>query len=145
MIKRTTTAITASLLAAVAIAACSSGTSTPTATPAAIATGPAATAAATAGGGTGSDVDPNTIEGFCQLMADTVTKNWPPADSAAATVISPLLRNWAGIAAFAAVSADLLAVADWTASMSIMNPVPAPPSDVAAAWDKVAAFQASNC
>jgi hypothetical protein len=78
-------------------------------------------------------------------MTDTVTSNWPPADSAAAAVISPLLRNWSNIAAFAAIATPLLAVSDWTASMSIMNPVPAPPSDVAAAWDQIVAFQASNC
>jgi hypothetical protein len=135
----------APLLLTLALAACSNGGGA-TQAPTSAATTPAATSGATqAGATTGAEVDPNTVAGFCQLMTDTVTSNWPPADSAAAAVISPLLRNWSNIAAFAAIATPLLAVSDWTASMSIMNPVPAPPSDVAAAWDQIVAFQASNC
>jgi len=132
------------LIAALTIAACNNGSPTPT-NPAA--TGAAATAAATSGAATqgAGEVDPNTVPGFSQAMTDTIVANMPPKDSNAATTISPLLRNWSNIEAFAAIKADLLAVADWTASASIMNPVPAPPADVLAAWAKVIAFQGSNC
>jgi|SoiMethySBSTD1v2_1073268.scaffolds.fasta_scaffold2074428_2 hypothetical protein len=132
------------LFATLTVAACNNGSPTTTSQPTSAATSVPAGTTAPASQGAG-EVDPNTVAGFCQLMTDTITANWPPKDSQAATVISPFLRNWAQIAAFAAVSADLLAVADWTASMSIMNPVPAPPSDVAAAWDKILAFQTSSC
>jgi hypothetical protein len=138
MIKRTS----ALLLAGLVFAACGNGT--PTSQP----TGPAATSpAATSGTATqgAGEVDPNSVAGFCQAMTDTIVANMPPKDSNAATTISPLLRNWSNIAAFAAIKADLLAVADWTASASIMNPVPAPPADVLASWAKIIAFQGSNC
>jgi len=139
--------IAATLLVAMALAACSNGgaaTQNPATFPPA--TAGTATAAATAGtGGSGTEVDPNTVAGFCQLMADTITTNWPPKDAAAATLISPQLRNWASIAEFKDVAPALLAVSDWTASMSIMSTVPAPPSDVATAFDQIKAFASSHC
>lgn len=137
--------LVAMLLASSALAACSnSGTVTqnPATFPPATA---AATAAATTGSGGGTDVDPNTVAGFCQLMTETITTNWPPKDAAAATLISPLLRNWSSIAAFKDIAPALLAVADWTASMSIMSTVPAPPSDVATAYGQITAFASSHC
>ena len=134
------------LFAALTFAACNTtpgSTTAPTTAPAATtATGTTAPASQTTGGG---NVDPNTVAGFCQLMTETVVANMPPKDSAAAGIISPLLRNWSNIAAFASIKTELLAVADWTASASIMNPIPVPPSDVLAAWAKVIAFQGSNC
>jgi hypothetical protein len=143
--------IAAILLAASAVAACSNGgasTTAPATFPAA--TTPAGTAGAgteapTGTGGVGADVDPNTVAGFCQLMTQVIVANWPPKDAAAATLISPFLRNWANVAAFAAVAPALLSVANWTASMSIMSTVPAPPSDVASAWDQIKAFQTTSC
>jgi hypothetical protein len=107
------------------------------------ATSPAATSATgTQGAG---EVDPNSIAGFCQAMTDTIVANMPPKDSAGAALISPLLRNFSNVAAFASIKADLLAVADWTASASIMNPIPVAPDDVIKAWANVIAFQGSNC
>ena len=140
MIKRTT----ALLLAGLVFAACGNGTPATTSQPTtAPATGAAGTTVpATQGAG---EVDPNTVAGFCQALTATIVANMPPKDSNAASTISPLLRNWSNIEAFAAIKSDLLAVADWTASASIMNPVPAPPADVLAAWAKVIAFQGSNC
>jgi hypothetical protein len=144
--------IAAILLAASAVAACSNGGGASTTTPATFpaAATPAATTASTTGaptgtGGVGTDVDPNTVAGFCQLMTQVVAANWPPKDAAAATLISPFLRNWSIVPAFAAVGPALLAVADWTASMSIMSTVPAPPRDVAAAWDQIKTFQTTSC
>ena len=134
------------VLAALTFAACNNGTPTTTTKPTTAATTtPAGTTAPASQGTGGGDVDPNTVAGFCQLMVDTIAANMPPKDSAAATVVSPFFRNWAQIAAFASIKTELLAVADWTASMSIMNPVPAPPADVLAAWAKIVAFQGSNC
>ena len=136
--------MTAILFASFMVAACNNGTPAATSKP--------TTAATTAPIGTsapasqaGGDVDPNTVAAFCLAMKDTLVANWPPKDAAAAALLSPLLRNWSNVAVFAAVATDLLAVSDWTASMSIMSTVPAPPSDVAAAWDKVVAFQTSSC
>ena len=133
------------VLAALTFAACNTtpgSTTAPTIAPAATtATGTMALASQSTGG----DVDPNTVAGFCKLMTDTVVANMPPKDSAAAGIISPLLRNWSNIAAFAVIKTELLAVADWTASASIMNPVPAPPADVLTAWAHITGFQGSNC
>ena len=136
--------IAALLFAALTFAACNNGTPTTTSQPTTAATtAPVATGAASTQGA--GEVDPNSVAGFCKAMTDTIVANMPPKDSAAAGLISPLLRNFSNIEAFASVKADLLAVADWTASMSIMNPIPAPPADVLAAWAKVIAFQGSNC
>ncbi|HJP89434.1 MAG TPA: hypothetical protein VJ850_10415 [Candidatus Limnocylindrales bacterium] len=141
MIKR----LSAFLFAGVIFAACGNGTPTTTSQPTTV---PAATGATTtpaaASQGTG-EVDPNSIAGFCQAMTDTIVANMPPKDSAAAGQISPLFRNWAQVPAFASISTELLAVADWTASASIMNPVPAPPADVLTAWANITGFQGSNC
>lgn len=134
--------IAAVLFAALTFAACNNGT--PTTTSPSKSGTPAATAASTQGAGS-TELDPNTVAAFCAAMKSTLVAAWPPKDSAAAALISPLLRNWSNVAAFGAVAADLLAVSDWTASMSIMSAVPAPPSEVAAAWDRIVAFQASSC
>jgi hypothetical protein len=134
------------LFAALAVAACNNGSPTSTSQPTSDATTvPAGTTAPASQSTGGGDIDPNTVAGFCQAMTDTIVANMPPKDAAAATLVSPLLRNWSNIEAFASIKSDLLAVADWTASASIMNPVPAPPADVLAAWAKVIAFQGSNC
>ena len=141
MIKRAS----AILFAGLVFAACGNGTPTTTSQPTTV---PAATSAtgtsapASQGGGV---ADPNTIAGFCQIMKDTITANMPPKDSAAATAVSPFFRTWASLPAFASISTELLAVADWTASASIMNPVPAPPADVLTAWAHITGFQGSNC
>jgi hypothetical protein len=130
------------LFAALILAACGNGSPTPTAQP--TSGGTVAPAASTQGAGS-TDLDPNTVAAFCQAMQTTLVASWPPKDSAAAALISPLLRNWASVAGFSAIAADLLAVSDWTASMSIMNPVPTPPADVTAAWNKLVAFQSTSC
>ena len=132
------------LFAALTIAACNNGSPTSTSKPTTAATAVPAGTTAPASQSTG-EVDPNSVAGFCQAMTDTILANMPPKDANAATVVSPLLRNWAQVDAFASIKTELLAVSDWTASASIMNPVPAPPSDVLAAWAKVIAFQGSNC
>jgi hypothetical protein len=142
--------IAAILLAATALAACSNGgaaTQNPATFPAATSAATAAPTAAapTTGATTGTDLDPNTVAGFCQLMKETIATNWPPKDSAAATTVSPLLRNWAGIADFKDIAGPLLVLADWTASMSIMSTVPAPPPDVATAFNQVTAWSGIKC
>ena len=137
--------LAAILLAMSALAACSNGgtaTQNPPTFPAATAASTGAAASTGTGGGTVAD--PNTIAGFCQLMTETITTNWPPKDAAAATLISPFLRNWANVPDFKEIAPALLAVADWTASMSIMSTVPAPPSDVASAYTQITAFASSH-
>ncbi|HEX3265680.1 MAG TPA: hypothetical protein VHR16_08435 [Candidatus Limnocylindrales bacterium] len=138
--------IAAILMTVSALAACSNGgTASQNAPTFPTATTAATTAAATSGAGGGTVADPNTVAGFCQLMTETITTNWPPKDAAAATLISPLLRNWSNVAEFKDIAPALLAVADWTASMSIMSTVPAPPSDVATAYSQITAFESSHC
>jgi hypothetical protein len=140
--------LAAILLVATALAACSNGgtaTQNPATFPAATSAATATAAAATTGASTGTDVDPNTLAGFCRLMTETIATNWPPKDSAAATTVSPLLRNWAGIADFKDIAGPLLVLADWTASMSIMSTVPAPPPDVATAYNQVTAWSGIKC
>jgi hypothetical protein len=142
MIKRAS----ALLFAGLVFAACGNGTPTTTgqATTVPAATSATGTTAPATSQGTG-EIDPNTVAGFCQLMTETIVPNMPPKDSAAATTVSPFFRSWAQLPAFASISTELLAVADWTASASIMNPVPAPPADVVTAWAHITGFQGSNC
>jgi hypothetical protein len=141
MIKRTA----ALVLAGLVFAACGNGTPTTT-SPATTAPGGTSPAATSATGTQGAgDVDPNSIAGFCQAMNDTIVANMPPKDAAAAGLISPLFRNWAAIPAFASISVELLAIADWTASASIMTPVPTPSAEILTAWANITGFQGSNC
>lgn len=136
--------VSAFLFAGLIFAACGNGTPTTTGQPT---TAPAATSATTtsAPATQAGEVDPNTIAGFCKAMTDTIVANMPPKDAAAAGLISPLFRNWAAIPAFASISAELLSIADWTASASIMTPVPTPSAEILTAWANITGFQGSNC